>query len=122
MELKYFTLCTRNIDSEIDFCTGKLGFRVFKHTKILNQRQCTILVKDNSDKALMLIESDDKNKAGSTVILNTDDFLKDHFELKGVGVNFLSEPEYTMAGIAAAFEDPDGNRWVLIEERDYSAN
>ena len=120
MEIKYVTLYAHSINSEVEFCTGKLGFRVLKRTKILNQKECVILIKENESLGIMLVESDKKNDPGTTITLNTSDFLKDHFELKGNGISFLSEPEYTPAGIAAAFDDPSGNHWVLIEERDYS--
>jgi hypothetical protein len=106
--------------SEVDFCTDKLGFKVFKHTRVLNEKECVILISPKEALGLMVIESDQKYDLGATVTLNTNDFLKDHFELKSHGISFLSEPEYTAAGIAAAFEDPSGNRWVLIEERDYN--
>lgn len=122
MELKYVTLYADSMSSEIDFCTNKLGFRILKRTKTLSQRDCVILTRDNAGPELIVIEGDGHSIAGSTVVLNTQDFLKDHFELKNIGIQFLSEPEYTVAGIAAAFNDPSGNRWVLIEERDYSAN
>lgn len=120
MEIKYVTLYACSINSEVDFCTGKLGFRVLKRTKILNQKECVILIKENESLGIMLVESDKKNNPSTTIVLNTTDFLKDHFELKHNGITFLSEPEYTPAGLAAAFNDPSGNRWVLIEERDYS--
>jgi catechol 2,3-dioxygenase-like lactoylglutathione lyase family enzyme len=120
MEIKYVTLYTCNINIEIDFCTDKLGFRVLKRTTVLHEKECVILIRAKEALGIMLIESDENSDLGATVTLNTNDFLRDHFELKSHGISFLSEPEYTPAGIAAAFEDPSGNRWVLIEERDYN--
>ena len=120
MEIKYVTLYVNSISSEVDFCTDKLGFKVLKHTKVLDEKECVILIRGEEAVGVMLIESDQKEDLHATITINTNDFLRDHFELKSHGVSFLSEPEYTPAGIAAAFEDPSGNRWVLIEEREYN--
>ncbi|MFD0792120.1 VOC family protein [Mucilaginibacter litoreus] len=120
MEIKYVTLYTRNMNNEVKFCTDKLGFKFLKRTKVLDEKECVILINASNTLGLMLIENDRIDDLSVTVTLNTNDFLKDHFELKNHGVSFLGEPEYTPAGIAAAFKDPSGNHWMLIEERDYS--
>ena len=56
-----------------------------------------------------------------TIILSTDDCLKDYYMLKQQDLPQLSEPVYTDKGLFIEFCDPSGNRFILMENRDYTA-
>ena len=60
--------------------------------------------------------------AGTKIIINTDDCLRDFHILRHSGVPFLTEPLYKGYGLTADFTDPAGNRYMLLEERFYSNN
>lgn len=120
MDVRYVSLDVNSIENEIEFCTQKLGYKVLSSTKFLNERHCVVLKGEQHKVGLILFEEMKNNNAKSTIILNTDDFLKDHYDLKDNGIEFLTEPEYTPLGLAAAFKDPSDNCWILVEEREYT--
>jgi predicted enzyme related to lactoylglutathione lyase len=119
MEVKYVTICGCNSKDQIDFYTKKLGFEFVKTTNFLNNTACTILKGKRYGVGLIVLE---KTNSKSTIIIHTNDIVRDHYELKTKGVSFLNEPEYIPAGLAAAFKDPAENYWLLLEEREYNAN
>ncbi|RYU91389.1 hypothetical protein EWM62_05460 [Mucilaginibacter terrigena] len=120
MEIKYITLFAADISEETAFCRDKLGCLVKKETSFFDGQPCTILNGQQFNINLVLMKSKDGVKQAGTVILNSKDFLKDHYELRQKGIQFQSGPEYTAGGLAAAFTDPAANRWLLVEEREYN--
>jgi len=62
----------------------------------------------------------DQNDFSETIVVNTDDCLKDYHRLRQTGVKVEQAPRYTSKGLEAVFSDIYGNRYVVIEERDYS--
>lgn len=58
-------------------------------------------------------------QAGGRVFLflETDDFDRDHAEMKGRGVVFAEEPRHEPYGTVAVFTDLYGNRWDLLQPR-----
>jgi len=59
------------------------------------------------------------NQTGGRVFLflHTDNFARDHREMKLRGVHFLKEPREEEYGKVAVFEDLYENKWDLIELR-----
>ncbi len=49
------------------------------------------------------------------LFLQTDDFARDHSQMRAAGVEFEEEPRHEPYGIVAVWRDPFGNRWDLIE-------
>ncbi|WP_296417261.1 VOC family protein [Pseudooctadecabacter sp.] len=49
------------------------------------------------------------------LILQTDDFARDHAAYLDAGVQFEEAPRSETYGTVAVFRDPFGNRWDLIE-------
>ncbi len=47
--------------------------------------------------------------------LETDDFGRDHAEMRRRGVRFLEAPRREAYGIVAVFADPWGGRWDLLQ-------
>jgi len=47
--------------------------------------------------------------------LHTDDFDRDHREMRSRGVHFLEAPREENYGTVAVFEDLYGNKWDLLE-------
>ena len=54
------------------------------------------------------------------IIINTDDCQRDFHQLKTAGIQIGKTPKYTANGLEAAFADNYGNKYVLVEKRDYS--
>jgi uncharacterized glyoxalase superfamily protein PhnB len=49
------------------------------------------------------------------LILETDNFARDHAAYVAAGVAFEEAPRHEPYGAVAVFADPFGNRWDLIE-------
>jgi predicted enzyme related to lactoylglutathione lyase len=54
---------------------------------------------------------------GQTLVLSTDDLQKAHRELAARGLSFTQAPSEMPWGWSAMFEDPDGNRFNLVQPR-----
>ncbi len=125
MKIKYVSVFARNIEEEIDFLTNKLGF-VVKNTLYLQEGVKAILVESGSDEEgvlkLVVIDKYSLQDNRTVVVLNTMDCIRSYHQLKASGVYFAKSPVYTETGMSAKFEDPSGNIYMLLEERDYKEN
>jgi glyoxalase/bleomycin resistance protein/dioxygenase superfamily protein len=57
------------------------------------------------------------DQAGGRVFLflQTDDFWRDHRDMKSRGVRFVEQSRHEAYGTVAVFEDLYGNRWDLVQ-------
>lgn len=115
LEQKYKVVYVTDIRKSQDFFINKIGLKEQEELDVQG-RDCVILEMFNGD-FLMLLQNDELETA--PVILSTDDCLRDHYRLKEVQVSGLTDPVYRPDGIAVEFPDPCGNRFILLEERDY---
>ncbi|EDM36602.1 hypothetical protein PBAL39_25080 [Pedobacter sp. BAL39] len=67
----------------------------------------------------LLIQARKDDAVQDDIILSTDDCIRDYYRLKQQGMLDLKEPAYFDSGVFLEFKDPSGNRFVLIEKRDY---
>lgn len=72
-----------------------------------------LLAKASSEKERALIGCQAADKV--FLILNTDDFWRDHKHLEQNGVTFLETPREEVYGTVAIFKDRYGNKWDLIQ-------
>ena len=115
-DLRYRILFVRNAAISVRFFVDQLGYKLFHHI-ILGGKVCPLL--ENSSKELIgLIEESDKDDCIN--ILNTDDCLRDYCMFKQREVQALGKPQYQAEGLAVAFNDPSGTRFILLEKRDYT--
>ncbi len=128
--IAHLTLVVRNYDEAIDFYTTKLGFTLQEDTK-LSETKRWVLVAPQGDEscALLLAKADGEfqesrigNQTGGRVFLflYTDDFERDYLAYQQAGVTFVRPPKEEAYGKVAVFEDLYGNRWDLLEPRDYN--
>ncbi|MGF7038776.1 VOC family protein [Mucilaginibacter lappiensis] len=120
MKLKYIPVFAEDADAQIDFYTQKLGFNAISNICFIEGEGCTVLQADNLDVALVVAGGNSNNTFKSCIILNTEDCLKDYHLYKTAGVFFYAAPRYLPTGLAAEFLDPGGNRFILLEERNYT--
>ncbi len=119
MKLKYLPVYTADFDSQINFYTQKLGFKVSGTMTFHEGRESTVVRSDKLNVAL-LVTNNDSLSDKSNIIINTADCLNDYHLLKTAGVVFCKSPAYLPAGLAAEFVDPAGNKFMLLEERNYN--
>jgi hypothetical protein len=58
--------------------------------------------------------------ADEIILVNTDDCLRDYHLLNIAEIRFAGKPKYTSNGLEATIIDDYGNRYTLLEKRDYS--
>ena len=120
MRVKYIPVYAGNFEEQLKFYTDKLGFKIIDNIPFYEGAECTLLETGNYDVLLAISKNNLYTEFKSCIILNTDDCLNDHHSLKAAGVDFCAGPQYLPIGLVAEFKDPSGNKFLLLEERDYN--
>ena len=103
-------------ETSLIFFTETLGFKL--HEKIeIQGKKCPILQLNSGD-FMMLVEKQQVDL--DTVVLRTDDCVRDYYLFKQKSLVTLTKPRYVENGLELCFSDPSGNQFIMIEERDYS--
>ncbi|MNL01536.1 hypothetical protein D3C87_1220100 [compost metagenome] len=92
------------------------GFEFYETIEIQG-KECPILKLNNED-FVMLVEKDSAEQ--DTIILKTDDCLRDYHLFKQKSLTTLAKPRYVDNGLELCFSDPNGNQFIMLEERDYT--
>jgi catechol 2,3-dioxygenase-like lactoylglutathione lyase family enzyme len=112
-------------DEAIAFYTDALGFELREDTDQGGGRRWVVVAPPGSTETGILLARADKptqqarvgDQTGGRVglLLNTDDFARDHARMAAAGVEFEEEPRHEPYGSVAVFRDLYGNRWDLIQ-------
>ncbi len=131
-KMSHATVFVDNQDEALQFYRDKLGFEVRTDAKVSDDfRWLTVGAKDQPDFEIVLMEPKPgmlmdeatasqlrsimaKGVLGAGVF-NTDDCRATFEELKGRGVEFVSEPAERPYGIEAVFKDNSGNWFSLTQ-------
>jgi len=107
----------------LDFFVGQLGFDLLEDTDQGHKRWVKVAPK-GAETAFLIAKATTPdqiaaigNQGGGRVwlILETDDFVRDHATFLAAGIQFEEAPRTEPYGTVAVFQDPFGNRWDLIE-------
>jgi predicted enzyme related to lactoylglutathione lyase len=130
--MSHATIFVNNQDDALEFYRDKLGFEIRTDARVSDDfRWLTVGPRDQPDFEIVLMEP----KAGMSMdeatvtqlrsimekgvlgagVFNTDDCRATYKELKGRGVEFLSEPAERPYGIEAIFKDNSGNWFSLTQ-------
>lgn len=125
-------LYVRDQDEAIDFYVGKLGFEVGADVRNGDYRWLTVRHPDQPDFQLGLFKPQAPTLDAATaqtmaemvakgamppLVLVVEDCRAAHDRLAARGVEFTQAPEDRYGSIDAAFRDPSGNGWKLIQAR-----
>ena len=124
--IAHLALVVKDYDEAIAFFTNKLHFDLIEDTYQPEQdKRWVVVAPPNSSGASLVLakastpgqESFIGNQAGGRVFLflETDDFWRDHQDMKSKGIVFTREPKEEAYGIVAVFEDLYGNLWDLVQ-------
>lgn len=123
-ELIYLQLSVRQPEEACQFLIKYLGFSKYTAPgkKASSEGQAFLVCNrfGNSylltppDKPIFLLQSDDE------IIVNTDDCLRDYCQLNLAGLKFEKKPQYTSDGLEVKIIDDNGNKYKLLEKRDYT--
>lgn len=121
--LSTLSILVPTYDAGLAFFVGQLGFDVLEDTDQGRKRWVKVAPK-GAETAFLLARADTPdqiaaigNQGGGRVwlILETDDFARDHAAYLDRGIQFEESPRHEPYGTVAVFNDPFGNRWDLIE-------
>jgi catechol 2,3-dioxygenase-like lactoylglutathione lyase family enzyme len=115
-------------DKAIAFFTGALAFRltedIAQHRPDGSTKRWVTVEPPGGGLRLLLARAETPVQAASIgnqcggrvfLFLETDDFARDHARMQAAGVIFEEAPRQEPYGTVAAWRDPWGNRWDLIE-------
>jgi catechol 2,3-dioxygenase-like lactoylglutathione lyase family enzyme len=118
-------LVVPDYDAAIAFYCDVLGFDLLEDTDLGGgKRWVLVRPKGATETALLIARADSLeqqaavgNQTGGRVgfFLFTDDFYRDHTAMLAAGVRVLEEPRREVYGTVAAFADPFGNLWDLLQ-------
>ena len=129
-KLSHTTIWVLDQDEALDFYTNKLGFEVRTDERMDAFRWLTVSPPDQPDHELILLvpgppmmdeETAEQVKAlvAKGVLgpgaFDANDCRGTHEELRGRGVNFLSEPTERFYGVEATLRDNSGNWFSMVE-------
>lgn len=104
----------------IQFYTEKLNFQLSSNVTFSDGEKWWLLKIAGVDCGrLILIQKKQQKSCKSLTIINITDCVYEYCRLKKTNVQGLSEPVYSSIGLTIDFFDPDGNRIILLEERNY---
>ncbi|MFY2824850.1 VOC family protein [Ruegeria sp. MALMAid1280] len=119
------TLVVPDYDAAIAFYTRTLSFTLTQDIDLGGGKRWVLVTPPGSAGASLLLARADGpnqiaavgNQTGGRVgfFLQTDDFDRDHREMRTRGVHFEEDPRHEPYGTVAVWRDPFGNRWDLIQ-------
>ncbi len=121
--LSTLSILVPEYDAGIAFFVGQLGFNLIEDTDQGHKRWVKVPPK-GAETAFLIAKATTPeqiaaigNQGGGRVwlILETDNFARDHAAYVAAGVAFEEAPRHEPYGTVAVFADPFGNRWDLIE-------
>lgn len=125
--LAQVALLVRDYDEAIAFFTRTLRFRLVRDTPLDDGKRWVLVAPPGAAETALLLaraatpeqEAQVGNQSGGRVwlFLHTDDFRRDHHEMRARGVRFVEEPRDEAYGTVAVFLDLYGNRWDLLQPR-----
>jgi len=120
--LKYSTACVNKPAEASRFLNLYLNFVNYNIDVIgrVNNGEGLLVGNQFGNNYLLCSPGETANKLGEAIAINTDNCLRDFHRLKNADIQIVKAPRYTINGLEAVFADNYGNKYVLVEKRDYS--
>ena len=123
--IAHVAVVVRDYDEAIAFYRDVLRFDVIEDTPLGGGKRWVLVGPPGGGTSLLLAKAaapeqqarvGDQTGGRVFLFLHTDDFWRDHHDLRSRGVEFVREPRRESYGIVAVFLDLYGNRWDLIQK------
>jgi hypothetical protein len=127
----YLTIQVNEPEKVLNFLTVWMGFvkttDIQKKRKSTTTSNCITIRNSYGNQYLLPLGVDNsitsKTICNKTIIVNTDDCLRDYYNLrKAEEITFYSKPKYLPEGLAFEVSDKWGNGYILLENRNYTDN
>lgn len=114
-------------DAGIAFFVGQLGFELCEDSDLGDGKRWVRVAPKGAQTGFLLAQAVGDRQIAAIgeqgggrvwLILQTDDFARDHAAMTAQGVTFEESPRQEPYGQVAVFCDPFGNRWDLIQFKD----
>lgn len=113
--IKFASIPVRDQDKAVAFYTEKLGFRIVTDQPFSEEQRWIELGIPGAETRLVLFKFDNSLQPGMQMNITfwTDDVEGTVLDLKAKGVKITMEPKTADWGTAAAFQDIDGNSFLV---------
>jgi len=128
-KIGYVAILVGDYDESLSFYIGVLGFDLIEDTmRAGGKRWILVAPRGTAGTCLLLakastLEQAERigNQTGGRVFLflHTDDFWRDYHDMQSRGVQFMEQPRQELYGTVCVFVDLYGNRWDLLELKNY---
>jgi len=120
--LKYSTACVNRPAEAYRFLNRHLNFVNYQtETRETGDGSEGVLIGNKFGNNYLLCPPAGRTESAyETIVINTDNCLRDFHQLKNAGIQIEKAPKYTANGLEAIIADNYGNRYLLVEKRDYS--
>ncbi len=109
------TIVVADYEQALDFYVKKLGFEK-RHDESFGPDQRWIEVAPPGAETAMVLFKGPQGPSSAGLVFTTDDLEGTYAELKAKGVHFHEPPaRQPWGGMQALFDDPFGNRFVLVD-------
>jgi hypothetical protein len=122
-EITYLTAYVNDPKKVLEFLVKHLGF--FDHRRIGKRYvgKQGVLVSNRFGNNYLLVPATASIAANSNsnepIIFNTDNCIRDYHQLMNAGIKIEQVPKYRTKGLELVISDNYGNRYLLLEKRDY---
>jgi len=123
-ERKYVTAYVNEPQKVLKFLTKNLDFSDHRHKKKAYIGKEGVVVGNRFGNNYLLLSNSSPTDAepnlNETVVFETDNCLRDYHQLNNAGITIEKIPRYTSRGLEVMISDDNGNRFLLLEKREYS--
>lgn len=120
-ELTYADVYVKEPQKALLFMTQYLGFFNYGTLSEMDKPgRHGFLVKNKWGNNFFIALQQKGDLPQQALTINTDDCLRDYYRLGQAGVKCESMPRYTGCGLEFTVADQNGNKYILLEQRDYS--
>lgn len=122
-EKNYLTAYVNEPQKVLKFLVELLGFSDHRHEpKTYVGKEGVTIGNHFGNNYLLLagpVLTGPSSKANEAIIINTDNCLRDYQQFKDAGIKIHQTPRYTARGLELIISDNYGNRYLLLERRQY---
>ena len=120
LRVSYTDESSIKLNKALHYVTDKIGFKPIEDFTFIRESEEMRLYDSTGNTLILNLEKHETGVNRDTIIFYTDDCLRDYHRYIVSGVEFISPPEYTEAGLQVCFIDGEDNRYTLLEQRSYT--